>query len=185
MMISPVCASNAHETTVRAWTSRPTLVRSNIAGTSKFQMWLYLSAKCGRQPTPCFEKEVPAPKPHFLGLLTEAISAGNRIQSVHRPPSGTEPRKSWTLRIRSGDNGLQKDQARSSSGGPPPPATYRLDRLHVRTALGATCHWLQAVYVRVARAILKKVRQACDNHAGHCAHAVDAGFVQLRNADPV
>ena len=35
----------------------------------QFQMWLYLSAKSGRQPTSRFEKEVPARKtrlPHIV-----------------------------------------------------------------------------------------------------------------------
>jgi hypothetical protein len=59
----PLLVSNAQPITDRAWTSNRTLVRSSIAGTSQFQMWLYPSAKCGRQPTFCFEKEVPAQNP--------------------------------------------------------------------------------------------------------------------------
>ena len=84
-------------------------------------MWLYLSAKCGRQPTPCFERRFQPTKPHFLGLLTEAINAGTGSGASPPPTSRDRPRtKAGRSRKRSGDNGLQKDQAPEGKARPGP-----------------------------------------------------------------
>lgn len=112
---SPLRPSNAQATTLLAWTSSPTLVRSNIAGTSKLQMWLYLSAKCGRQPTSCFEKEVPAHLEHTSRvLLIEAITAPARTRRA--PTLDRNPARS---------NGAHRCPARRKwpSGGTAPEPT--------------------------------------------------------------
>jgi hypothetical protein len=63
--------------------------------------------------------------PHFLGLLREAISAGDRIGSPPLSPAHQKPIPLGALDPSQRD-GLRKDQA-VAFGRQPPPAIYRLD----------------------------------------------------------
>lgn len=106
-----------------------------------FPMWLRLPAKCGGQPTPCFETRFQHTGPHFLALPTEAHQRGDRIRNADPAEHVARPPMKRAIRVRPATIAFCSTRTNSASWRSPRASRRRAGRgsRHLDSRAGPPC----------------------------------------------